>query len=114
MLTQIDLQKITDHILTMVSLLMAFNMELRFQENEDQKMITGAEISTVNTVTNSTFHTPLFTLTLNKSIAEVQMVKLCHFLQVDEEEADQRKIQIKGQILELKNFLKLLKEKAVL
>ena len=37
------------------------NMALKSLANEDPKMITGAEISTANIVTSSTFHIRLYT-----------------------------------------------------
>lgn len=76
-------------------------------------MIIGEEISTVNIVTNSTFHIPLFTLTSNKSIVGDRTAKLCLYLRVEEEGAGLKRIQIKEQIREQKIFLRLKKEKGV-
>ena len=74
-MTMIDLLRNTDHTLTMIFLEVEYLMVLKYQENDVQKMITGEEILTVNTVTNSTYLIPLFTLTSNKNIVGDQMAK---------------------------------------
>lgn len=74
-MTMIDLLRNTDHTLTMIFLEAEYLMVLKYQENDVQKMITGEEILTVNTVTNSTYLIPLFTLISNKNIVGDQMAK---------------------------------------
>lgn len=113
LLTMIDLLRNTDHILTMIFLEAEYLMVLKYLENDVQKMITGEEILTVNTVTNSTYLIPLFTLISNKNIVGDRMAKLYLCQQVEEAEGDLKRIQIKELIQGLKIFSKLKKEKGV-